>query len=673
MRLQCTECYIEGPSMDVFKNNGCIDKHHDIIKILTEQESSQILESGQENNFQVKRNDSNVTKIILDHKIRMLRPQTLLNSGTRMILVYLPTKEIVAKGNGDRITTSHTFTNSAYFVVSRPKNTLGSEREILPFDDASLTEKFKIDVLQAWNDVRWEISDLKSWLKESILSDPVQLYRILYDVTRKYIEFENEAEYVKFVLWNIGTYCFELFDAYPYNDYTGTKRAGKSKCLEFQKLVCYNAVMSPDITSSATFRIIEGLGATMLFDETEQFKNPRNDQAQQVRTLLLQGFLKNQFAVRSEGKERGGFTPVPYNLYSPKSLAHINAFDDVLEDRCIQQINKRAIDSKIKNTWPTDKDQTFQKIRNLCYRLFLDYADQISELQDEARNILSVSGRELQLWTPVITLALFFENHGVSGLIEAIKNSVNQSSQDRRLLDEQESKDLRILSFLADKGIQLAQNKDIIKNNPAGWIPVSELYGHFKTQAHDYEINTEYFTRNTLTQTLKRLGFKQAKKEGGISWLITHDAVMEVKTRQELEPAPDTLKITSFTSESSAAADLGTNQAESAEVLESRGKNETSANRPDSEPKLGQTEDSEHSEGVSSQADLAIGVKPEVLNSAEVLETSDAMETSGREMYRCSCGALFRDTDKGNLGMIKDFHEKQGHTVKTEESENYGA
>jgi hypothetical protein len=32
-------------------------------------------------------------------------------------------------------------------------------------------------------------------------------------------------------------------------------------------------------------------------------------------------------------------------------------------------------------------------------------------------------------------------------------------------------------------------------------------------------------------------------------------------------------------------------------------------------------------------------------------------------MCKCSCGALFRDTDKGNLGLIKDFHEKQGHTV----------
>jgi len=663
MRLQCTECYIEASTMDVFEKQGCLEKHHNIIKVTTEQESEKILEQSklnQDNVFQTKRNDAVVVKEILDHKIHVLRPQTLTKTGIRMILVYLPTKEVVERGSGDKASKIQNFINLAYFVRSKSINSIGPQREILPFDDPILIDKFKIDVLQNWNDVRWEISDLKSWLKESHLSNPRQLYSLLNETTKKYIEFENESEYVKFVLWNIGTYCFELFDAYPYNDYTGTKRAGKSKCLEFQKLVCYNAVMSPDITSSATFRIIEGLGATMLFDETEQFKNQRNDQAQQVRTLLLQGFLKNQFAVRSEGKEKGGFTPVPYNLYSPKSLAHINALDDVLEDRCIQQINKRAINPAIKNTWPTEKDQDFQKIRNLCYRLFLDYANEISVLQDEARKILSVSGRELQLWTPIITLSLFFEKHGIPGLVDAIKNSVTQSSQDRQLLDEQESKDLRLLNFLADKGIDLANNKDIIKNNPIGWIPVSELYNHFKVFAADYEINTEYFTRNTLTQTLHRLGFKQTRKEGGISWFITPETVKDVKTRQEIEPIVNDAKITSFTSECSVSADLSTNLTDSTEVLENQTKDKTSANPEISKSKIGKTEYSEQSEHKSDH--MGNNVESEVLNNAEVQKTTGVEKTSAR-MCMCSCGAMFRTNDKGNLGLIKDYHEKQGHAT----------
>ena len=173
--------------------------------------------------------------------------------------------------------------------------------------------------------------------------------------------------------------------------------------------------MSADITSSATFRMIEGLGSTMLFDETEEFKNKKNEQAQAVRNILIQGFMRDQHAVRNESSKDRNFTPTQFNLYSPKSLAHINAFDDVLEDRCIEQVNRRALDVKIRNTWCSERDPSFQKIRDLCYRLFLDYADEINDLQQKARTLVSISSRELQLWTPLITLALFFEKHGIVG------------------------------------------------------------------------------------------------------------------------------------------------------------------------------------------------------------------------------------------------------------------
>ena len=92
---------------------------------------------------------------------------------------------------------------------------------------------------------------------------------------KKYIDFPEEHDYIYLNLWNIGTYFYELFDAYPGNDFTGTKRAGKSKVLEFQKYVCFNALMSPDMTGSSLFRIIEGIGATLLLDETENFKNKK--------------------------------------------------------------------------------------------------------------------------------------------------------------------------------------------------------------------------------------------------------------------------------------------------------------------------------------------------------------------------------------------------------------
>lgn len=554
----CTEC------CDVIKSDeqrkACLDYNHSFIRVRTEEEIRKAKADYEKNDrftFDSFRNGNKIIQQIQDYKITTLRPIFYRpDNGKRMILVYLPTKLQIEKGKDDNVSVTTDFQNRAYFVVQNPKQTVRLRREILPFDNEYFKDKYKINVLETWNDVRWEISDLKKWLIGTTFTDPKLVFEIHSKTVKKYLEYAGEAEYVKFSLWNIGTYFFELFDVYPYNDFTGTKRAGKSKSLEFQKLVCYNSVMSPDITSSAIFRIIEGLGATILLDETEQFRNQKNDKAQNVRTLLVQGFLKNQYAIRSQTKDNGNFTPTEFNIYSPKSLAHINSLDDVLEDRCIQNVNRRALDPKIKNSWPTENDLAFQKIRNLCYRLYLDFGDEIFKLKSEVESLLAISGRELQLWTPVMTLALFFEKHGISGLINLVKEIVKQSSHDRQMYDEEESRDLRVLQYLDELAVSFAQNKEMIKKNPLGWIPHSVLYKELDLRQDQYDINTNYFTKKTLSETLVRLGLKKQRKESGYSWLVTRSIIEEIKQRMdfgqlEKQKGHD---ITSFGSEGSGSS-----------------------------------------------------------------------------------------------------------------------
>jgi len=568
-----------------------------------------------------------ITKQILSYKIRTLRPLTYFQSdNTKMILVYLPTKKITVKGKDDNTTVEIEWINSAYFVKLKINSKDVSVREIIPFDDRTLKENFRIKVLREWNDIRWDIRDCKDWISETTLSNPKELYEILDNTTRKYLEY-TESEYVKFNLWNIGTYFYELFDTFPYNDFTGTKRSGKTKSLEFQKHVCYNAVMTPDMTSASLFRIIEGLGATILLDETEEFKNKRNDQAQALRNLLMQSFLKDQHAIRNDTTKDKNFTPTQYNIYSPKSLAHINSFDDVLEDRCIKQVNRRALDDKIKNTWISKQDSSFQTIRNKCYRLFLDYADQIYDLQEEARGKLSVSGRELQLWTPIITLALFFEKFGVTGLVDKIISNVSESSENRQLSDDEESKDLKVLSYLDDYGVIFAAGKSDSKKNPEGWIAISPLHSHFKERMDDYEINPEYFSRHVLTQTLTRFGFKQTKKQDGISWLITRQEVNDVKKRMGfLEYKDDSMDnfsggpiIGKKSAETSKSPVLGVKSEKINENTKFRNEVKSSETQQDSRRESEQNAVNEHSEPKTGHP-ISNEIKSELLNNSEISE-----------------------------------------------------
>jgi len=323
----CTECDITYDSLDDEGAKDCKSKNHSLMKVATKEYSKIMkndVEKEQDYTYQTKGRDKQITKKILNQPIQVLRPQTLLDENNwKIILVYLPTKQEIVKGNGENTTTSYEFVNSAYFVISRPKKSISVEREILPYDHESLIDKFKIKVLSEWNDVRWDVNDCKRWKTEKHKSNPVELYNLHDETTRKYLEFASDFEYVKFNLWNIATYHYELFDAFPYNDFIGTKRAGKTKSLEFQKLVCFNAIMSPDMTSSVLFRIIEGIGSTILLDESEEFKNKKNEQAQAVRNLLMQGFLKDQHAVRNETSKDRNFTPTQYNLFfTQKSCTH---------------------------------------------------------------------------------------------------------------------------------------------------------------------------------------------------------------------------------------------------------------------------------------------------------------------------------------------------------------
>ncbi|MCA2003984.1 MAG: hypothetical protein LDL06_04380, partial [Candidatus Nitrosotenuis sp.] len=521
--------------METFQQLGCIEKHHQIITVTSDEELNMTRDKNDKFVFTNHVNTHTERKEILNHKIRSLRPISYFpDKNFKAILVYLPTKKETIKGEGDKQKIEKEFLNSAFFVISKPKNTIGPERIVVPFDDPFLTEHYKITVMPEWDNVRWEESDLKSWLDETEKTDPTIVYNLHDTVTKRYLEFDNEAQYVKFNLWNIGTYLFELFNSYPINDFTGTKEAGKSKSLLFQTLVCYNGFMSGSMSASALFRLREGTGGFIAIDETEQFKNLKNENAQETRTLLLQSFLKNQYAIRVEGKLSGGFTVSPFNLYGPTSLAHINAFDDVLEDRCIPQINKRAVSSEIKDTWPTYEDTDFQKIRNLCYRLFLDYADEIYKLQSEARKLLPISGRELQLWTPIITLAVFFENKGIPGLIEQSKALALQTRKERQLLNEQESNDLKVLNFLDVVGVKLGEDPDQRKENPSGWIPSKVLYENLIVR-EEYGFNKEWFYLKGLTQIIRRLGFTSEKKVAGVSWHITREKVDEIKKRWGLD------------------------------------------------------------------------------------------------------------------------------------------
>ena len=450
--------------------------------------------------------------VILDREIKVMRPITLVD-GTRYILAYLPTQITDEKGNLSR-------QNRAFFIQKNPDGT----KDVLGSKDVKLIEEFVVNPFQTYSDCRWELDDVKKYYFETELTDPKMVFEKSVQNVKKYFEYQDEGSYSVFVLWNFGTYLYELFNAYPYLNFTGTKRAGKSKNLDYQKLICYNAIKSSDISTSAQFRLIESIGCTVLLDETESFKSPKSEKHQDTLTLLHTGFMKGDSAIRSEGSN-GNFTPTSFRTYGPKALAHINSFGDVLEDRCIPFQILRSTDKKILNSDPDKSDREILEIRNYYYRLFLDYGDEIYGLIPEAKNILNVSSRELKIWTPVITLALFFERHGVESLTAQIKAKCEAIYDERSQNDEEHSPEGRFLKFI-DEQIREVPKKD-------GLIQFNIIYNEFRNRLSVYGFE-EYHKQKFVSDKLIQLGFEKSRSSNGMMYNVSNEKIDAAFTRMNI-------------------------------------------------------------------------------------------------------------------------------------------
>ena len=105
--------------------------------------------------------------------------------------------------------------------------------------------------------------------------------------------------------------------------------------------------------------------------------------------------------------------------------------------------------------------------------------------------------------------------------------------------------------------VNFAKDKEIIKGNPSGCIPHQVIFKQLQLRDEQYDINLNYFTKKTLSETLMRLGIRRERKQGGISWLITRPIIDEIKQWYDIDQEPKNIPsdITSFSSETSETSD----------------------------------------------------------------------------------------------------------------------
>jgi len=252
-----------------------------------------------------------------------------------------------------------------------------SDHETIIIDEEKKVDHLRIKVMPStYGGKRWSRSSIQATLAKKIPTPHfLEIYEIIQKELRYYFELEDDKTYDVITSWAIGTYFHELFNFYPILYLNAAKGSGKTKLLNFLHQICFNAVFCQDPSDSTIFRLAHANKCTILIDEIETIGNKDK---KGLRSLLLGSPNKGIIVPRAEqtSTSKKSFDVKLFDLYGPRALANIRGIDDVLEDRCITIILKRALNKEIANREINTEDPIWQEIRDKLYELLV--ADEAS-------------------------------------------------------------------------------------------------------------------------------------------------------------------------------------------------------------------------------------------------------------------------------------------------------
>jgi hypothetical protein len=466
--------------------------------------------------------------------------------------------------------------NTAYMGVWVPSEIVGkaglssvkrllylvtSDREmVLANEDVFRQRKWMLEYKPIEFQNRWSLSHVKAYL-EGATANPCETLERLIEAYRLYVELPSEAEYVYHALWDVGTYFYHFFNAYPYIYVGGVKRSGKTKLLTVHYCLAFNAFFSNNMSTSSIYRLIQNAHGTLLIDETEKLSQP--DRALEFRSILLAGYKKGQKVYRCEKTRRETIQPEAYNVYGPKGLANIQGLEDVLEDRCKVTILKRSRDKKIINKEINIEDESWGELRNRLYILYLDHWREIKQIYDSLgelsehselmnfletqavsslkdKNLGLISSRMLEIWKPIFALACFFDFKGFT-----LPTFTNSPSSLRSLMVQLcvENAKARITEEMTETGETLLTQVLLKLVGEDGFYKVKTIK---ESMASLFDEEQKWLTTKWVANALRRLGFTEKRRVGtGYEYKLRRQEVQDLAVRMgvsEKEGEDESLK-----------------------------------------------------------------------------------------------------------------------------------
>jgi hypothetical protein len=130
---------------------------------------------------------------------------------------------------------------------------------------------------------------------------------------------------------------------------------------------------------------------------------------------------------------------VSYAAYAPVALAGIEGLNDVLADRSITVVMQRGLDRARLNVEVDAEDPVFAALRAMGYRVGLTRWPEVLQALDAVRarqdTFQKLAGRPLELYRPMIALALLASNDGDRSFLDDLSTVAAEDADSGDRLD----------------------------------------------------------------------------------------------------------------------------------------------------------------------------------------------------------------------------------------------
>ena len=260
---------------------------------------------------------------------------------------------------------------------------------------------------------RWSLREIENFttLRQSFeVPDIKSLFEAIKKEYELEIFFNEDIYYDLHPLWDIGTYFFTLFNAYPYFDLWGYKRTAKTKVMTLSSHFAFNAILSVNTTPAVIYRTVDSTKPTLYLDEAENLwkeKDRGKDDTPEIVALLNSGWMNGSRVSRMEKSKDDKMIVHYFDAYCPKMFGSIKGIKGALADRCIRNVMVRASpDDKRGKKWMERKSE-YIKIRNQLYPFaLLNWGVVMYTYENLGMDDFKLSTRDWQVWKPLLALAM---------------------------------------------------------------------------------------------------------------------------------------------------------------------------------------------------------------------------------------------------------------------------